>query len=184
MAESTLTSLPPGSEPPGAAEYERWLAERPPPDGGYLFAEAHVRFEARDEDRMACLPGLTCEPSAGGAVLRLRERNLSLEIPGGSARELSEFLALCDGEHTLSAAAFAARLDAGARASLLRAAFGVVLFTPAAVAELEAEVPSSELVRFPGSPYELDRNYWSNMVDVRRRLPELEAKLGDPLAAL
>lgn len=184
MAEPTSSALPPGFEPPHAAEYERWLAERPPPSGSYLFTDAHVRFEARDGDRMACLPGLVCEASRSGVRLRLPERNLSLEVPGVGAREVSSFLALCDGEHTLSTAAESAELDAAARERLLRAAFGIVLFAPAAVAELEGEVPSSELVRFPGAPYELDRNYWSNMVDVRRRLPELEAKLGDPLVAL
>jgi hypothetical protein len=39
-------------------------------------------------------------------------------------------------------------------------------------------------VRFPGAPYELDRNYWSNMVDVRRATPELHARLAEPVAAL
>ncbi|HEY3493409.1 MAG TPA: hypothetical protein VGK73_01935 [Polyangiaceae bacterium] len=184
MAEPASPPLPPGIEPPGSAEYERWLAQRPPPEGGYLFSEAHVRFEARDGDRLACAPGLVCEPSAGGARLRLPGRSVIVDVPGARAPALAKFLALCDGERTLKAAVAEAALAVEERARLLRVAFGVVLFAPAAVAELEAEVPSSELVRFPGVPYELDRNYWSNMVDVRRRLPELETRLENPIAAL
>jgi hypothetical protein len=42
-----------------------------------------------------------------------------------------------------------------------------VLFLPEAVAELERRISGAELVRFVGAPYELVRNYWSNMAAVR-----------------
>src|ERR1043165_5681737 len=50
---------------------------------------------------------------------------------------------------------------------LVRSAFGLVLFAPEAVANLEARVSGAELVRFVGTPYELVREYWENMAELR-----------------
>jgi len=116
--------------------------------------------------------------------LTLPSRGVSLGVAGVDAAAVARLLERLDGERSFGAACRDAGLGTSDRARLVGAAFGVVLFAPAAVAELEAEVPSAELVRFPGAPYELDRNYWANMLEVRRGLPELERLLYDPLLAL
>jgi hypothetical protein len=66
---------------------------------------------------------------------------------------------------------------------VLGATFGLGVFAPHAVTELERRVSGSELVRFPGAPYEIVRNYWSNMADVREALGPLEASAADPRKA-
>jgi hypothetical protein len=167
----------------GSGDYERWLGEQMRPEDGYLFSEPRVRFEPRATDAVVAAPGLTAEIAPGGVALRPWQRPAIL-VSGVDAAAVARFLGLLDGERTLEAAGRAAHLDAPEQKRLLRAAFGVVLFAPAAVAALEAEVSCAELVRFPGAPYELDRNYWSNMVDVRRATPALHACLAEPVAAL
>lgn len=168
----------------GSAEYERWLLAEPPPEGGYLFSEARVRFEARDQDPLVPAPGLVCERTSDGVSLALGSRGISIRVAPVDSPSVAHLLELLDGERAFGAACREAGVAPGDRARLVGAAFGIVLFAPRAVAELEAELPSAELVRFPGAPYELDRNYWANMVDVRRGLPELERCLEVPLAAL
>src|SRR5690606_10986817 len=77
-------------------------------------------------------------------------------------------------------------IDREALAAVLRVGFGQVIFAPAAVAALEAEVPSVEIARFPAPPYAVERSYWENAGAVRRHAEVLD-EARDPhdwLAAL
>ena len=46
------------------------------------------------------------------------------------------------------------------------------LVVPSSNVTVETELPALEIVRFPGSPYEVVRSYWQNQCAVRRRLDE------------
>ncbi|HTQ07193.1 MAG TPA: hypothetical protein VMI54_25225 [Polyangiaceae bacterium] len=164
--------------------YERWLRTRPDTGGEYLKSETRVRFEARDGDVLVALPGTAVRATAAGVELHGGALPRPLLLPGVGEDAARRFFALLDGEVTLAQACRAAPLDRAERASLLAAAFGVVLFAPHAVTALEREVSGIDIVRFPGAPYEIERAYWENMAAVRRRTATLEAALGEPSSAL
>lgn len=143
--------------------YERWLAAQPKSADHYLLAEPRVRFEPRGSDVIVRVPGSPV-PSYDGQEL---ERDVTILEGLDAARSWDEACAL----------ASVTPADADA---LLQAGFGTVLLAPLAVAELEARVPCAEIVRFPGSPYEVVRSYWSNMTAVRERLDVLFRRTRSP----
>lgn len=148
-------------------EYERWLAREPNPSDEYLFAQARPRFAAAEGDLLMKPGDLAVVATPNGVELR------SATLAGGQlvpqlARPVAErLLAAIDGSRTVAEIARAVAADRPAFERLLAKAVGSVLFVPAAVAELEARVSGTELVRFVGTPYELVRSYWENMADVR-----------------
>src|SRR5688572_14256265 len=132
----------------------------------YLKSDARVRFHARPSDVLAPAP------------------NGPNPVPGVDAGLVRRFFDLCDGERTLVEVADATGLEGDALDRLLETNFGTTLFAPYAVLSLERTVPSSEIVRFPGSPYEIERNYWANMAAVRGRVPRLLSLADRPTEAL
>ena len=183
MTAEAVELLPPALGERGEA-YDRWLKARQEPSEEYLRSETRVRFEARDDDVLVALPGVGAVRAPGGAELRGGPLSRAIALPGVDAEVARRFLAALSGESSLAEACRASGLAGDARGALLAAAFGVTLFAPFAVTELERRVSGVELVRFPGAPYEIERPYWQNMAAVRDRAPELEAALGEPLAAL
>jgi hypothetical protein len=166
------------------AAYARFLRAQSKSDDHYLFTDARVRFRARDDDIVVPAPGLHAIPIESGSALVAPQLTTPLRLSGLPPAQTSAFLAALDGERPLAAAARVAKLDAASTAALLGAGFGLVLFAPLAVGELERELPCAELMRFPGSPYEVVREYWENMIAVRARASALEAALSDADAAL
>ena len=164
--------------------FERWLRARPDTSHAYLRSESRVRFEPRDDDVLVALPGVTVRATPGGSELGGGALPKPLPLPGVAETAARRFFTLLDGDVTLARACRAAPLDANARQTVLSATFGVALFAPFAVAELERAVSGVEIVRFPGAPYEIERPYWENMAAVRRASPALESALDDARAAL
>lgn len=183
MAGSALSALPDLVSKESSERYERWLLEQPT-DKNYLYTDARVRFDARDEDVLVGSPLLRVERSTAGSRLELATLEHGIDVPGVPRDALERFLAALDGERTLAEARAHAGLSDVLVQAILRAGFGLLLFAPFAVLELERAVPSAEIVRFPGSPYELSRNYWRNMAAVRKRVPRLLDRASDALAAL
>jgi hypothetical protein len=146
-----------------AGAYERWLSMQASPGDHYLLAEPRVRFEPRGSDVIVRLPGSPV-PSYAGADL---ERDVAV-LDG------------LDATRTWDQACELAAVPPRDADALLRAGFGTVLFAPLAVAELEGRLPCAEIVRFPGSPYEVVRSYWSNMAAVRERLDVLLRRTRSP----
>jgi hypothetical protein len=169
---------------PTGERFERWLRTRPDISHEYLRSETRVRFEARPDDVLVALPGVGVASTPNGATLAGGALPAPVLLPGVSEPAARRFFALLDGEATLARASRAAPLDEQAQRSVLAATFGVAVFAPFAVAALEREVSGSEIVRFPGAPYEIERSYWENMGAVRRASRKLEAELGDPQKAL
>lgn len=182
-AGSALSALPDLVSKESSERYERFLLEQPS-DGNYLYTDARVRFDVRDDDVLVGAPGLRVEPTSAGSRLELASLEHGIDVPGVPRDALERFLAALDGERTLAEARAHAGVSDVLAGAIVRAAFGLVLFAPFAVLELERAVPSAEIVRFPGSPYELSRNYWRNMAAVRKGVPRLLDRASDALAAL
>jgi hypothetical protein len=181
--EDAPLELPAPDLGPAGAEYERWLRETPDAGEEYLLTEARVRFDARPDDVLAAPPGLVTAPAPGGSLVHGGPLPRALVVAGVAPDRLARFLGALDGSSTLAAARAEAGLDEHETRAVLGATFGLAVFAPHAVTALERRVSGCELVRFPGAPYEIVRNYWSNMADVREALAPLLASLGNPRQA-
>lgn len=145
-------------------------------DDGYLFDTPRCRFALEPADELMLAPGASLRREGAEGVVQL-PNGARLPITGIPFERLRAALA------KLPCSYSALTLELGALApSFVAQAFSKVVFAPHAVAELEVEQPSLELVRFPGSPYEVVRSYWRNSLAVRRELegrplPESVAEL-------
>ena len=150
---------------------------------GYLFDEPRCRFVPEASDELVLAPGARLSPAPGGVLVELGP-GARLLLRGFQLAELERVFAQLPCRYSRLV------LELGPRAtSLVEQAFSKILFAPAAVAELEAEVSAVELVRFPGSPYEVVRSYWRNACAVRGRiaarpLPDSTAELRSLLLEL
>ncbi len=160
-------------------EYVSWLRQRAQAaatPGSYLFDQPEVRFEPRDEDVLVLDPGARIEARAGRLRLASPRLPAGMELDGFEPRDreaCEAWLGSIDGASSL----VELRQRAGSERFelLLRQAFGKLIFSPLALLELERGVSGIEITRFPGSPYEIARNYWQNMAAVRARSTRLEA---------
>jgi hypothetical protein len=177
-------TLPPFSLGTQGSRYDSWLRSRPDAGEEYLRSEARVRFQPRDADLIVAVPGLAVTATPLGCELRAPALPRALSAPGVNADAARGFLLSLDGTRTLAEARAGATLDGASERALFDATFGVALFAPLAVMTLERAVSGVEVVRFPGAPYEIERNYWENMAAVRRRVPALEAVANEPEKAL
>ncbi len=151
-----------------ATRYRAFVERSPTSDDGYLFDAPRCRFWPEPSDELVAPPGARAIASSAGPAI---------ELPGGARLVFSE-LTLDELRAALAAlpcrhGALSVRLGPKL-GPFVEQAFSRVLFAPGAVAELEQQVPSLELVRFPGSPYEVVRAYWRNMAAVRARIEGLE----------
>jgi hypothetical protein len=131
-------------------QYRRFVERSPMPEDGYLFAEPRARFRPEPGDELLALQPM--------AVSGIEPRVVK-----------AAFDALCSGPQ--SYARLLVLLGPNLE-SFLEQTFAKVVLAPKAVAALEVELPCAEIVRFPGSPYEVVRSYWRNMIAVRARLQE------------
>ncbi len=129
----------------------------------YLFAEPRCRFTLEPNDELVLVPGAHLQRE--GAVA-------SVHLPNGARLALTQIpfdkLRLAFAELPCRYSRLVVQLGREAP-SFVEQTFSKVMFAPSAIAELEVELPSHELVRFPGSPYELVRAYWRNSLAVRKR---------------
>jgi hypothetical protein len=137
-------------------------------DDGYLFDTPRCRFRPEASDELVAAPG--------AEVVRAGS-DVAVQLPGGARLPLTGFafdkLRAVFAQFPCSYSRLTLELG-GATESFIEQAFSKVLFAPRAVAALETELPSVEIVRFPGSPYEVVRSYWRNSCAVRRELLERE----------
>lgn len=133
------------------------------------------RFELRDDDVLVAPGDARAVAAACGAALLSEHARARLEICGVSRAEAERALAAIDGIRSVQDARTAAGLDNAAWERILSAAFGSLVFAPAAVASLEQRLSGTEIVRFVGSPYEIVRSYWENMASIASRLERLAA---------
>jgi hypothetical protein len=159
---------------PEIGAYRRWLTERRLPERqaaaeprrDYLFLDERARFEPRKEDVVVPQPGLAVRQRGKTAVL---EAGGSETDAGVGRKEAEAILDAMDGRRTLLEVRWRSGVDGAVLGRFLRAAFGRVVFAPQAVAALEERLPAGTIVRFPASPYGVERAYWQNQIDVRAR---------------
>jgi hypothetical protein len=154
---------------PALEEYQRFLSRPTESDEDYLFSEARARFRARDEDVLRAPSDLRVTGSKGANQVEISSASFGggLALTGASRAAVERLLPLIDGQRSYAELRELAGSDQTALDCLVRGALGMLLFTPEAVAALEARISGAELVRFVGTPYEIVRAYWENMADVR-----------------
>ena len=146
-----------------------------------MFADDAVRFEPRPEDVLVALDGLTATPSKQGVRLSSHALGAEIQVNGLQAANATRMLNLMDGTHTAAEIGW----QCPALPRLLRATFGMLVFAPTAVQNLETELSGAEITRYPSFPYGIARAYWANMVDVRRAIHErIRSVLDDPSHAI
>jgi hypothetical protein len=150
------------------AAYRAFVAAEPNKDDGYLFETPRCRFTLEPSDELVAAPGAKVGRE-GEQVFVVLPGGARLPVAGISESELRSTLAALPCRYSRLVA-----LLGPLAPSLIEQAFSKVLFAPSAVAALEVELPSVELTRFPGSPYEVVRAYWQNSIAVRRRIEESE----------
>jgi hypothetical protein len=158
-------------------DYERWAqscGEDPrAASGDYLFSDEIPRFEVQDEDVLITAPDTYLLPEQDTAVLASRSTDAKVALARVSHAALGQLLGALDGRRTVAELKRLPGVTPRDLAELVKQAFGVLVFAPQAVAQLEAELSGIEITRFPGSPYEIVRSYWQNMIAVRARGPGL-----------
>lgn len=165
--------------------YRRFVRDSAARDAGdgYLFDTPRCRFTLEPSDELVAAPSARVVGGAGGPSIEL-SNGARLPITGIALARLREAFSLLPCRYSRLALALGTDLE-----RFVEQVFSRVVFAPTAVAELELAVPSAEIVRFPGSPYELVRAYWRNSGAVRRLLesapfPEQSAELRALLGAL
>jgi hypothetical protein len=154
-------------------------AARAHPDDGYLFDEPRCRFAPEPSDELVAPAGAEVTRTAEGVAVQL-PRGARLPLVGGDFTKLRQAFAQLPCRYSRLTIELGAATE-----SFMRQAFSKVIFAPTAIAELETQLSATELVRFPGSPYEVVRSYWRNAIAVRRRLTERELPASsDELRAL
>jgi len=147
--------------------YERWLTEQASDRDDYLFASAKARFRAEGQDVLVAPPDLAVNSRKNALELSSASLGGGVAMIGVSRPALERVVALIDGQRTLSELRAAAGPDLPALERLVAQTLGSLLFAPATLAALEAELSGTEIVRFPGVPYEIVRAYWGNMIATR-----------------
>jgi hypothetical protein len=159
-----------------ASRYAAWLREvSADPSFDPYYSEEILRFEPRDGDVLVVPQGVSVAPASCGVAVAAA--GALSTVCGVTPADASAILAAVDGRRTSGEIRAAARVSAAAWNAFRDGLFGKVLFAPAALAELEARVSFTEIVRFPGSPYEVVRAYWENSADVAERLRSLDAEV-------
>jgi hypothetical protein len=143
-------------------------ATREPNADGYLFDTPRCRFQPEPSDELVAIPGAEVVRIGGGVAVQL-PGGAHLHLTGLGFEKLRAVFAQLPCRYSRLAMELGPETE-----GFMKQAFSRVLFAPRAVAELETQLPAVEIVRFPGSPYEVVRSYWRNSCAVRKRLVEYE----------
>lgn len=140
-----------------------------------MFADDLPRFEPRPDDVLVALDDIVVMPNQQGLSLGSVRAGVEVKLEGIPQTDASRLLRLMDGTRTAAEIGW----QCPGLARLLRAAFGVLVFAPEAVAGMERELSGIETTRFPASPYGIARPYWDNMIGVRHAIQvQLRGALG------
>jgi len=145
------------------------------------YSEERVRFEWREGDVLVVAPDARARSSGCGVKIESERANAKLEVCGATRDDAERVLSALDGAQSVTSARLASSVSTENWKRVLDATFGALVFAPSVVAALDARVSAAEIVRFPGSPYEIVRSYWENMASVAERL---ESSVGPALASV
>jgi hypothetical protein len=150
--------------------YEHWLREQKPgtaSQSSYLFLEPRVRFCPEPDDRLTLVNGVSLRREGKRAVLYHAATDTKAPVEGLDVALVERIISAIDGTHSLLAIQLLARATQSQMDVFLRASFGRFVLCPKTMTAFETNLDACGLVRFPGSPYEIDRYYWANMIAVR-----------------
>ena len=157
--------------------YRAFVATVAPEEDGYLFDAPRCRFWPEPGDELVLAPGATALGRGTETGVAIQLGGAQLPLRGINFATLQRALSLLPCSYAKLA------LGVGPEAqTLIAQTFSKVLFAPSAVAELELRQRASEIVRFPGSPYEVVRSYWRNIAAIGDRLEQLRAPPDDSQA--
>jgi hypothetical protein len=142
--------------------YERWLGQRPVDTGDYLYSQACVRLRPHDDDELVVPSELSVEQAGDAVNVRIAGQQHAVSIPGLTRRDVAAVVVALRSSPTVVELPFASGVSAEACERVLAIGFGRFIFAPKGLAHLESTCSAAEIVRFPGSPYEIVRNYWIN----------------------
>jgi hypothetical protein len=162
--------------------YVEWLGAQSAASFDAYYTEPRARFEPRGGDVLHAPGDVQVNAAACGARVSSGRASASVEVCGVRAADGARLFDAIDGARTADEVRRAAGLEDDAWSVLMASLFGTVVFAPLSVGALEARAPSAEIVRFPGSPYEIVRPYWENMGLLRERLAAANGDLGTALA--
>ncbi len=160
-----------------AQEYERWHARQAraarDASADYLFSEPVARFSPAAFDLIVGLEDIAVAGDAAGCRLTAPDAPgaVTVDVPARVARRIVDALA---GQNTVGELRRSRRFTSEELDRFLRATFGILVFAPLAVRHLEDRLSGAEITRYPGSPYEIVRSYWQNMIAVREGAPTLD----------
>jgi hypothetical protein len=142
------------------------------------FAKGKLPFQLRDDDIPVAAGGFLVEPVEDGLVVRSPLGKVTLSDI--SKARFEHVLSRIDGVRTVAQIAEGCGEPMAARSGILEPCLGVAFVLPHAVEQLEGRIGGPEISRVPRSPYSIDRDYWSNMADVRDELPAVVASADEP----
>jgi hypothetical protein len=152
--------------------YERFLAEggalqRP---DAYLFFEPRLRFSLEPDDQPVALNHLRIDAGKAGAVVVHPPTRAAIPVPELDAATAERILSSLGDGRSLLGAQHMSGCTSQQFDRFIRATLGLVVFAPRTIERFEARISGTEIIRFVGSPYEIQRAYWSNMADCRDRI--------------
>jgi hypothetical protein len=150
-------------------QYEHWLreVEAKSSPSAYLFFEPRLRFFPEADDILVLVPEVKLERSRDTAVLVHTPTRTRVPLEGLEADAALRISSHVDGEHSVFGVQRRAKVSVAQLDRFLALTFGTLVLAPRTLERFDGRLSASGLVRFPGSPYELDRSYWANQIDVR-----------------
>lgn len=147
------------------------------PSRDAFYTDEIVRFELRDADVLVLPADVHVHPAEDGVLIESESSRAAVAVSGLAHSDAVALLRHVDATRTVRQLR---TLDSfGAFQRIVDACFGKVLFAPFAVMDLERRLSAREIVRYPGSPYEVVRPYWENQIDVATRIDGLEDPASD-----
>jgi hypothetical protein len=145
-------------------EYERWLSQRPAADSDdYLYSQSRVRLTPHDDDQLATPNSVSVEHAGNSVFVRIAGQSAPIAIPNITRHDAESIIAALRARPSVIELPFVSSVPANVCDLMLGVGFGRFIFAPTALESLERQSSAAEIVRFPGSPYEIARNYWINV---------------------
>lgn len=145
-------------------EYQRWLSQRSTTDSDdYLYSQSRVRLMPHDDDQLVIPDSVFVEYVGKSVVVRIVGQSTPIAVPNISRHHAESIITALRTKPTAIELPFVSSVPANVCDLMLAVGFGRFIFAPLALESLERQSSAAEIVRFPGSPYEIVRNYWVNV---------------------
>lgn len=146
------------------ADYQNWLDQKPvKADDDYLYSQSRIRFAPADQDQLIIPESLALVTVGTEKAIRISEHATPIRVPALRKAHLESLFTTLRGQPLLIELPLAAGVPVAVCDQLLQIGFGRFIYAPSTVEDLETRARAAEIVRFPGSPYEIVRNYWVNV---------------------